>query len=276
MSPNAILQSNLLDIVFENRNKDYGAYSLRKYYSNRLGIALSIMLGFVTIFSLLQYLPNTNVSRVTTPIVFETAANELKKFNGGEKSILFPEKPRNKKVQKRNTGQMPPQITNEKDINKSVAAIDPPSASNLQIAGNERPGLNDGLSFGIFNGDEIEAASKPVPPEKPKSSKLVIFKSPDVMPQYPGGLKELLAFLKRNLNAPHEIEEGKEISVRIKFVVNYNGQLESFNVVESGGVIFDNEVLRVLKKMPHWIPGKSEGENVSVYYTVPVKFKNNF
>ena len=66
------------------------------------------------------------------------------------------------------------------------------------------------------------------------------------------------------------------ISVKVKFVVNYNGRLEAFNVLESGGYIFDNEVLRVLRKMPLWIPGKSNGENVSVYYTVPVKFTSDF
>jgi protein TonB len=96
------------------------------------------------------------------------------------------------------------------------------------------------------------------------------------MPQYPGGLKALLDYLKKNLQAPDDLEAGKEVSVKVKFVVNYNGQLEAFNVLESGGCIFDNEVLRVLRKMPRWIPGKSNGENVAVYYTVPVKFTSDF
>ena len=66
------------------------------------------------------------------------------------------------------------------------------------------------------------------------------------------------------------------MSVKIKFVVNYSGKLESFDVLKSGGMEFDNEVLRVLKKMPLWIPGKNNGENVSVYYVVPVKFASEF
>ena len=66
------------------------------------------------------------------------------------------------------------------------------------------------------------------------------------------------------------------MSVKIKFVVNYSGKLESFDVLKSGGMAFDNEVLRVLKNMPLWIPGKSNGENVSVYYVVPVKFTSEF
>ena len=96
------------------------------------------------------------------------------------------------------------------------------------------------------------------------------------MPQYPGGIKALLAYLKKNLHAPDAVEEGKQVSVKVKFVVNYDGKLESFKVIESGGEVFDNEVLRVLQKMPLWIPGRSNGENISVYYTVPVRFTSDF
>jgi protein TonB len=60
--------------------------------------------------------------------------------------------------------------------------------------------------------------------------------------------------------------------VRVKFIVGYNGDLMGFNVLETGGEPFDNEVIRVLKKMPKWIPGKSNNETVSTYYIIPVKF----
>jgi len=55
-------------------------------------------------------------------------------------------------------------------------------------------------------------------------------------------------------------------------VVGYDGKLKSFEIVEDGGATFNKEVIRVLKKMPEWVPGKANGENVSVYYTIPVKF----
>ena len=62
------------------------------------------------------------------------------------------------------------------------------------------------------------------------------------------------------------------MSVKIRFIVNADGSISGFDVIESGGDDFDKEVIRVLKKMPHWIPGKSNGHDVSVYYEVPVKF----
>jgi protein TonB len=97
----------------------------------------------------------------------------------------------------------------------------------------------------------------------------------EIMPQYPGGVQALLSFLKKNIHSPN-IEEGEDISVKIEFVVNYDGTLENFIVIKSGGDIFDTEVLRVLRKMPLWIPGKSKGKNITVHYTVPVKFINEF
>jgi hypothetical protein len=54
--------------------------------------------------------------------------------------------------------------------------------------------------------------------------------------------------------------------------VGYDGKLKKFEVQQDGGKVFNEEVIRVLKKMPDWIPGKTKGENVSVYYAIPVKF----
>ena len=68
------------------------------------------------------------------------------------------------------------------------------------------------------------------------------------------------------------MEEGESVSVKVNFVIGYNGKLQHFVTVQDGGEEFNKEVIRVLKKMPDWIPGKAKGENVSVYYTIPVKF----
>ena len=94
----------------------------------------------------------------------------------------------------------------------------------------------------------------------------------DVMPAYPGGMDALRKFLQKNLQNPEDIAEGEEVLVKIKFVVGYDGKLQGFDVVKDGGRAFNQEVVRVLKKMPEWIPGKSNGQNVAVYYTIPVRF----
>ena len=94
----------------------------------------------------------------------------------------------------------------------------------------------------------------------------------DVLPSYPGGMDALRKFLEKNLHTPDELENGETVNVRVKFVVDYTGKLQSFVTVLDGGDAYNKEVVRVLKKMPNWIPGKANGENVPVYFTIPVKF----
>ena len=272
MNSNTILQSNLLNIIFENRNKDYGAYRLRKFYNNRLSIAIIIMISIVVFFSLFQFFWSSPDVPMEKPFVFETNDYHSVKFENKSKVVLFFAKKNEKKIQKKIAEETTPQIVDEKNINKSIASINHPAASDLIMQGNEQLGYGEEVGIG----EKLEGESKLLLSGNQKTIKTPIFSVAELMPQYPGGLKALLAYLKKNIHAPADVEEGKEISVKVEFVVNYNGHLESFKVIETGGEVFDNEVLRVLKKMPLWIPGKSNGENVSVYYTVPVRFTNDF
>jgi periplasmic protein TonB len=270
MNSTTILQSNLLDIIFENRNKEYGAYRLRKFYNNRLGMALLIMMSFVVLFSLFQNFWHSADVEIQKPYVFEIKENKTSNYESKTKAMLIPVKQNKQHIQKNIAGETTPVIVAETNINKSIASINHADASELVISGND---FLSGDQMG--NGALIKGTDSQVKVEEKKEEKREIFPFADVMPQYPGGLKALIAFLKKNIHAPADIDEGREIAVKVQFVVNYNGQLQSFKVMETGGEVFDNEVLRVLKKMPLWIPGKSNGENVAVYYTVPVKFTSD-
>ncbi len=95
----------------------------------------------------------------------------------------------------------------------------------------------------------------------------------DQMPQYPGGDVELLNFIKDNLRYPQDAAEvGIEGRVTIRFIVNRNGEVTDVTVIR-GSASLDKEAVRVVKMMPKWTPGRKNGQNVSVYYTLPVVFK---
>lgn len=275
MNSQTIRQSNLLDIIFENRNKEYGAYTLRKFYNNRLGLAVLITIAVVALFSLFQIFNSPAVDIKAPPKIFDMPDQDMSNYQRESAAPVIPKRSEGKKRQVLNPAEAVPQIVNEQNINKPDASDLSSIASEIKIEGNTGDIAGDEMNFGDRLGKVAGPANVPAAPEKPKSSKSIIEVAPDVMPQYPGGLKALLDYLKKNLQAPDDLEAGKVVSVKVKFVVNYNGQLEAFHVLESGGYIFDNEVLRVLRKMPRWIPGKSNGENVSVYYTVPVKFTSD-
>jgi protein TonB len=271
MNQQTILKSNLLDIVFENRNKDYGAYVLRKSYNNRLSIAVFSAVGLVVIFSLLLsrnsisidipapsriYTPDTKISEIFKPTLPPSA---------NKREVL-----QHTTIQKQQKVDAPPLIvTSDKINNIPATSIDfQPSFAQTSLSEvNFTPGIHESIKRS--GGDVIKTKS-------PEPDNTLPAMTAEIMPQYPGGITALLAFLKKSLQTPADIEAGEEISVSIQFGVNYNGKLKGFTVIKSGGELFDNEVLRVLKKMPSWIPGKSEGKNVSVYYTVPVKFKSEY
>ena len=97
--------------------------------------------------------------------------------------------------------------------------------------------------------------------------------NPDIQASFPGGHQKLIEFLQNNLHSPEDINES--VQVQVKFVVDFEGNLQSFDIIKDGGNSFNSEVIRVLKKMPKWIPGKKGGRNVPVYYFLPVKFTPN-
>jgi protein TonB len=78
--------------------------------------------------------------------------------------------------------------------------------------------------------------------------------------------------MERHLTTPADMGEEEQVEVRVRFVVGFDGKLQSFEIVKDGGTVFNDEVIRVMKKMPDWVPGRSNGEKVSVYFTMPVKF----
>lgn len=81
-----------------------------------------------------------------------------------------------------------------------------------------------------------------------------------------------LDFLSNNLKTPQELEAGEKRVVVINFFVDAEGNVTRFTVVKSAGALFDNEVIRVLKRMPKWKPAIQNNQPVAVSFTQPVTF----
>lgn len=96
----------------------------------------------------------------------------------------------------------------------------------------------------------------------------------EFMPQYPGGDEALLKFIKDNLHYPKVAAEvGIEGRVTIRFVVNRVGEVTDVTVIRGIDPSCDKEAVRVVKMMPNWTPGRQNGKNVPVYYTLPIVYK---
>ncbi|MFZ1529767.1 MAG: energy transducer TonB [Ferruginibacter sp.] len=276
MQANKILQADVLDLIFENRNKSYGAYALRKSYDVTVQKALLITFVLASALLLLSFIkkdraeensfeykiPDTDIGSVRPDPPKPPEPPKIKmpvpavphKPVETQQHVPFIE------IVKDNT--FVPPIKDLKDHVAIGSVTTPPTITGSgPVIGDPGP-TNPVIT--------TPAAAKPtVDKETPMATA-------EIMPAYPGGMEKLRDFLARNLHSPESLDEGQTVSVKIRFVVGYDGKLKGFEIVEDGGTAFNREVIRVLKKMPDWIPGKSKGENVSVYYTVPVKFTPEF
>ena len=103
-----------------------------------------------------------------------------------------------------------------------------------------------------------------------------IYNNVEVMPSYPGDMAECYMFVARQMHYPEEAEEkGIEGRVLIRFVVEKDGRLTNFEVIETPDPLLSDEALRVLKQMPQWIPAKNKGKDVRCRYSMPILFRLN-
>ena len=101
-----------------------------------------------------------------------------------------------------------------------------------------------------------------------------IFQVVELLPEFPGGMAELMKYLQKNLRYPQICkEQGVQGRVIVQFVVNMDSTITDVNVIKSVNPHLDEEAVRVVKAMPKWNPGKQRGEPVPVRFTLPVTFR---
>jgi TonB family protein len=101
-----------------------------------------------------------------------------------------------------------------------------------------------------------------------------VYTTADVMPEFQGGQVKMLKFISKNLQYPEIAKRaGIQGKVLITFVVDKTGKIKNAKVLEGIGTGCDEEALRVINKMPKWIPGKLNGKKVDVQITLPIMFK---
>jgi protein TonB len=272
MTNNEILQADLLDIIFENRNKEYGAYALRTGYDRRLLTAIGAAMSTILLFILINVLNKK-----------DKASDPVTKANEGYilKTIELP-KPSEPKAPEKKPAKMPVQktaipvaaikyvstIAIKPDNLVKVTTPDIKQLDNKAIATITTVGKPfDGIT---------KPQDKPTGPEaggagvKPETETVFVVNERD--PEFPGGQEALKRFLSNNLTTPEPLESGEMKIVKVRFKIDKDGSVSNLEIINSGGNEFDREVLRVCKKMPRWKPAIQNGINVPVSYVIPVTF----
>ena len=266
MKPETILHADLLDILFEGRNKLYGAYKLRKSYPSRLLYSLIFVLALVATLLMMIYLFPHGGHSVPVEAGYFPPDIHLKRL-----PVSIPKEPI-RTVQKKTATveNTTPKISPDNQVDKNIHTMEEMDKDvKIGLADSKGdPATDPGPPVELTEGKGDALASKPAKEEKPT----ILYRA-ERMPAFPGGELALRRFLQRNLRAPVDaMEPGSRITVRARFIVDASGKVTGIEILGTGGRIFDEEVMRVLGKMPDWSPGMQAGKPVAVYFTLPVIF----
>ncbi len=269
-----LIDNGWTDLVFEGKNQAYGAYQLRKNTGIR---NLKALLTMFAIFALIAAIVIAKVS-IDNYIASRNAAIEtdVELANLAEKKEA--------KVEKKDEPE-PEKIEIEK-VKSSVAFTVPEIKKDEEVKEEQEMKSQEELqetntaigAFTVEGNDEATEVLKVketiAEPEPPKVEETKVFDVVEEMPQFPGGSSALFEYLSKNIKYPVVAEEnGVQGRVVVTFVVERDGSITDVKVVKSVDPSLDKEAQRVVKSMPHWIPGKQNGSAVRVKYTVPVTFR---
>ena len=270
------------DLVFEGKNKDFGAYVIRTDSPKRHNKAVLYTLIGALIFGALAF----GFVKANQYLEERRLAGQ-----GDQEEVLIdmsqeaeePE-PENERVE-----QPKPEVLPE-EVLKSVKVTELQIVEDDKVKKEDEIKTQDELketetAFGQKDNEkgtedrnvtrtlkEEVVVEKPV--EKPKEVKEEVFRSVEQMPQFPGGEAALMKYLQSHINyPPMAAENNVQGKVVVQFVVDKTGKVGEVKVVRSVDKDLDREAVRVCKSLPKFTPGRQNGQAVSVWYTLPVTFK---
>ena len=269
-----------VDMVFAGKNKEYGAYQLRKGTSGRnikslliLVIAAALVGGFLAWKVIEQ-------KQAEEQQAYMEAMELAKLQKQAEKEKKKPEKVQPKVEMKkeipvaRETQKFTAPVIKKDELVKEenqVKQMDQLDAK-VAVGTKDEEGVKD-RTVEAVRSDIAVAAPPPPPAPKPEVSNKV-FDVVEEMPSFPGGQAALMSFLSSNIKYPVVAQEnGVQGRVIVGFVVERDGSITDVKVMRSVDPSLDREAQRVVKAMPRWKPGKQNGSAVRVKYTVPVVFR---
>jgi protein TonB len=246
------------DIVFELRNKDYGAYELRKKYSKRGSVALFVSLIVLFVAVGVPLLASIMKQKNYDEYIEKNVSSELTEIKEIEKDELPPPPP-------------PPPPPAVKEVKFTAPKIvDSLTTEEVELA------TVDDLSDAA-NTAPVDTAEEVVEFVEVEQEVIVeqVFESFQIQeqPAFPGGESAMMGYIVENIQYPQEaLENDIQGTVYIRFVVTRSGAVGEAQVLRSVHELLDKEALRVVKSLPNWTPGKQNGTPVSVWFVMPIKF----
>ena len=269
-----LISNEWADLVFQGRNKVYGAYQLRRGTSKRNIVSMIFVaaVAAVAYLGLAAYNSYQAAQKAKFEAEMEASLLDAKKEAKVEKKTVTPKVEQVQKVEK---------------VKSSIAFTPPVIKKDSEVKPEEEMKTQDELketktaigAFDVKGNDEaggtvlkaVEDIAAPEPP-KQEEEQNKIFEVVEQQPQFPGG--SVNGWLADHIKYPVvAAENGIQGRVVVQFVVERDGSVSQVRVVRGVDPSLDKEAQRVISSMPKWIPGKQNGQSVRSRFTVPVTFR---
>lgn len=268
------------DIIFEGKNKEYGAYTLRAASASRHNKSVIIVLSVLAVILVLLILMMKGVfSKAEEEQLVSATEQEIVTYKAEEEEIEeeeqfeIPDEPEEVIA--------PEEVANEQRITDLLIVQDEEFDKEKEVKDQEKMMENEAQAgaIDITEGtndlnkvqvkEQVIAETKPVEEEKVYNIAMV-----EQKPEFVGGEAAMYKWLSDHINYPAAAaEEGVSGRVVVEFEVSKTGSIEKVRVIRGRHPALDKEALRVVKAMPKWNPGRNNGQPVKVTYTLPVTFR---
>jgi protein TonB len=268
MEANKILNADLLDLIFEDRNKDYGAYNLRKTYSKRILKAL-ILTASIALIALLGSLLSKAFQSNRTG--FRTTELTLQNIKEEPPKVDIPPPPLPKPIPpKVETARFtPPKIVKDDDVKDVIQENKQLEEKKIDVINQE--GIKDDQ---IATPAQIDEGKQIIEVKKDDDDKP--FEKVEIEAEFPGGPAAWKKFLEKNLRGDVASENGAPVgryTIWVQFVVDREGNVNDVKALSNFGYGMEDEAIRVIKRGPKWKPAIQNGRNVKAYRKQPITFQ---
>jgi len=265
MESSTILTADILDIIFEGRNKEYGAYDLRRTYGRRLTVSIAVMLSVILMLGMGYAFAGNKKQKTLVDIIPTDVTLEKIKEEKPAELPPPPPPPKQPEVKVEMKQFTPPRIVHDEDVTP------PPEVETLEdakIATYNQEGVKDENIIappGDDHGREVVEA-----PKKDEEDYERTFTKVEIESQYPGGPQAWQRYLNRSLRYPPV--EDIQGTIVVQFIVDQEGNVSNVEAI-SGPEELRAEAVRVIKKSGKWTPAIQNGRQVKSYKKQPIVFR---
>jgi periplasmic protein TonB len=244
------------DIVFENRNKEYGAYKLRKKYNKNVITGLIIGVFIMSTAIIAPYL-NTKAAESRARKAERQVEIKMENLDKPAEQIAPP----------------PPPPPPPPDAVQQAKYVPPVVVDSVKPEDNVQLMTADQAQVEVQNEEvveEVQVAAEEVQEEDPEAEPFVVVEE---MPMFPGGEVALLSYIAEHTQYPEVAKENNiQGKVIVRFCVTSKGGVDKVEILKGVDPELDKEAIRVVKTLPAFKPGKQGGKPVPVWYMVPINF----